>query len=110
MAAQLLIRLFDVGLGDCIYCRIPDSYRNPNPPNTKRDFHILIDCGSLSGSEYLKQAIDTLKPMLPEENGKRRIDLLVHGDSTRGCREGDRSLGNRAQLGLDYSPAPRSHR
>jgi beta-lactamase superfamily II metal-dependent hydrolase len=77
MAAQLLVRLFDVGLGDCIYCRIPDAYRNPQGVNAKRDFHILIDCGSLSGSDYLKKAIATLKPMLPLENGKRRIDLLV---------------------------------
>ena len=27
MADKLLIRLFDVGLGDCIYCRIPKAHR-----------------------------------------------------------------------------------
>ena len=44
MADKLLIRLFDVGLGDCVYCRIPKAHKDG------RDFHILIDCGTLSGA------------------------------------------------------------
>ena len=71
MADKLLIRLFDVGLGDCIYCRIPKAHKEG------RDFHILIDCGTLSSTSYLSAAIDTLKPMLPKIDGRRRIDLLV---------------------------------
>jgi hypothetical protein len=71
MADKLLIRLFDVGLGDCIYCRIPKAHKDG------RDFHILIDCGTLSSTKYLSDAIDALKPMLPNIDGKRRIDLLV---------------------------------
>lgn len=71
MADKLLIRLFDVGLGDCVYCRIPNGHAED------RDFHILIDCGTLSGSEYLKRAVERLKLMLPLVEGKRRIDLLV---------------------------------
>jgi hypothetical protein len=71
MADKLLIRLFDVGLGDCIYCRVPDAHKD------HRDFHILIDCGTLSSTDYLAKAIDTLKPMLPLIDGKRRLDLLV---------------------------------
>ena len=71
MADKLLIRLFDVGLGDCIYCRIPKGHKDG------RDFHILIDCGTLSSTDYLSAAIDTLKPLLPTIDGKRHVDLLV---------------------------------
>ena len=71
MADKLLIRLYDVGLGDCIYCRIPKAHKDG------RDFHILIDCGTLSSSDYLAAAIDNLKTMLPLIDGKRRVDLLV---------------------------------
>ena len=42
-----------------------------------RDFHILIDCGTLSSTDYLSTAIENLKPLLPLIEGKRRIDLLV---------------------------------
>lgn len=71
MADKLLIRLFDVGLGDCIYCRIPKGHKD------RRDFHILIDCGTLSSTDYLSAAIENLKPLLPQIDGKRRVDLLV---------------------------------
>jgi beta-lactamase superfamily II metal-dependent hydrolase len=71
MADKLLIRLFDVGLGDCIYCRIPQAHKDG------RDFHILIDCGTLSSTDYLSKAIDNLKPLLPLIDGKRHVDLLV---------------------------------
>jgi hypothetical protein len=71
MADKLLIRLFDVGLGDCIYCRIPKAHKSG------RDFHILIDCGTLSSTSYLSDAIDNLKPLLPTIAGKRHVDLLV---------------------------------
>jgi beta-lactamase superfamily II metal-dependent hydrolase len=71
MADKLLIRLFDVGLGDCIYCRIPKAHADG------RDFHILIDCGTLSSTSYLATAVETLKPLLPLIEGKRRVDLLV---------------------------------
>jgi hypothetical protein len=40
MGNKLLVRAYNVELGDCIYCRIPDSSRDD-------DFHMLIDCGSL---------------------------------------------------------------
>jgi hypothetical protein len=71
MADKLLIRLFDVGLGDCIYCRIPKAHAEG------RDFHILIDCGTLSSTDYLSAAVENLKSVLPLIGGKRRIDLLV---------------------------------
>jgi hypothetical protein len=71
MADKLLIRVFDVGLGDCIYCGIPKAHAGG------RDFHILIDCGTLSSTDYLSAAIDNLKPLLPLIKGKRHVDLLV---------------------------------
>jgi hypothetical protein len=71
MADKLLIRAFDVGLGDCIYCRIPKAHKDG------RDFHILIDCGTLSSTDYLSTAIENLKPCLPLIDGKRHVDLLV---------------------------------
>ena len=71
MADKLLIRLYDVGLGDCIYCRIPKAHKSG------RDFHILIDCGTLSSTDYLSVAIANLKTMLPQIDGKRHVDLLV---------------------------------
>ena len=71
MADKLLIRLFDVGLGDCVYCRIPKAYKDG------RDFHILIDCGTLSGADYLSEAMKVLKPLLPKVAGKHHVDLLV---------------------------------
>lgn len=71
MADKLLIRLYDVGLGDCIYCRIPKAHKSG------RDFHILIDCGTLSSTDYLSAAIANLKTQLPQIDGKRHVDLLV---------------------------------
>ena len=71
MADKLLIRMFDVGLGDCIYCQIPEAHAEG------RDFHIFIDCGTLSSTDNLSTAIENLKPLLPVIKGKRHIDLLV---------------------------------
>ena len=71
MADKLLIRLFDVGLGDCIYCRLPKAHRDG------RDFHILIDCGTLGSTDALSEAIKNLEPLLPSIAGKRHVDLLV---------------------------------
>lgn len=75
MADKLLIRAYDVGLGDCIYCRIPKAR---SVGNTVDDFHILIDCGSLSGIGRLEAAVAHLATELPvAPGGKRRLDLLV---------------------------------
>lgn len=71
MADQLLVRMFNVGLGDFIYCVIPGAHEDGG------DFHMVIDCGTLSGENHLKAAVPLLKQMLPEEGNKRRIDLLI---------------------------------
>jgi beta-lactamase superfamily II metal-dependent hydrolase len=80
MDSQLLIRAYNVGLGDCIYVRVPDG---PRPR------HILIDCGNKFGSlDNLKACIEHLKGDLPTISGKKRLDLLVvshpHEDHHKG--------------------------
>ncbi len=92
MAGKLLIRMFDVGLGDCIYCRIPDGHEDG------RDFHILIDCGSLSGMDYLAAALEKLKIMLPDDGAKKRLDLLIVTHQHK-----DHILGFTPDLWADFS-------
>jgi beta-lactamase superfamily II metal-dependent hydrolase len=80
MGDKLLVRAYNVGVGDCIYIRIPDG---------KDGFHILIDCGKKGSTDLLQQAIRHLEEeMLPDEAGKKRLDLLVathrHEDHIKG--------------------------
>ncbi|MGW8225741.1 MAG: MBL fold metallo-hydrolase [Anaerolineales bacterium] len=81
MADKLLVRIYNVGLGDCIYLRVPDE---------NDDVHILIDCGNkFSELELLGQHIGELKADLPDAGaGKKRLDLLVvthpHEDHHKG--------------------------
>ena len=84
MDGQLLVRLYNVGLGDCIYLRVPD---------TQREVHILIDCGNKFGQlQLLGQRLEHLKAELPPAGGgKKRLDLLVvthpHEDHHKGFEE-----------------------
>lgn len=76
MDDQLLVRVYNVGLGDCIYVRVPDK-------GGAR--HLLIDCGNkYSDAKHLEAAITNLKEILPEG----RLDLLVvthaHEDHVKG--------------------------
>ena len=87
MADELLIRVYDVGLGDCILCRIPGAMR---VDGAAADFHMLIDCGSWSGGRFLEAALKNLATRLPDtDGGKKRLDLLVitheHKDHIAGC-------------------------
>jgi len=81
MGNQLLVRLYNVDVGDCIYVRLP---------NGNEDFHILIDCGSLGVKSILKSALEHLEQELPVDaaTGKKRLDLLVathiHEDHIKG--------------------------
>jgi beta-lactamase superfamily II metal-dependent hydrolase len=75
MADKLLIRAFDVGLGDCIYCRIPKAREIDGQLD---DFHMLVDCGSWSGMPFLETALKHLAEILPDAGGgKKRLDLIV---------------------------------
>ena len=69
MADQLLVRMYNVNLGDFIYLRVPD---------TNRAVHILVDCGTLSAMDVLTDRLEKLKADLPQdEEGKWQLDLLV---------------------------------
>jgi hypothetical protein len=85
MADQLLIRAYSVGVGDCIYIRIPRARKKGSKVD---DFHILIDCGKKGGAGELKTALDHLKSELPGEGDKKRLDLLLvsheHEDHIKG--------------------------
>lgn len=85
MADKLLVRAYNVDVGDCIYCRIPKAIKRGN---ALEDFHILIDCGSRSAASLLAVAIGHLKEVLPQDGAKRRLDLLVitheHEDHIKG--------------------------
>ncbi len=83
MADQLLVRLYNVNLGDFIYLRVPDLTRN---------VHILVDCGTLSGMDVLTDHLEELKAELPQDDqGKRQLDLLIvshpHLDHHKGFTE-----------------------
>jgi len=85
MNEHLLIRVYEVGFGDCIYVRIPDS---------EDFFHILIDCGTSDSADpvknpNLKNAVDDVISMLSlNPQGKKNLDLLVathpHADHIKG--------------------------
>ena len=86
MADKLLVRAYNVDVGDCIYCRIPKAKRRGGQ---LEDFHILIDCGSKGSPDKLEAAVGNLKGMLPDAGGgKKRLDLLVatheHEDHIKG--------------------------
>lgn len=75
MADKLLVRTYNVELGDCIYCRIPKGRKVGSAID---DFHILIDCGSWGSAGLLQAATADLESLLPSTTGgKKRLDLLV---------------------------------
>ena len=75
MADKLLVRAYNVEVGDCVYCRIPNGRKAGSAID---DFHLLIDCGSVGPADQLKTAIANLEALLPAvDGGKKRLDLLV---------------------------------
>ncbi len=84
MASKLLVRVYNVGLGDCIYLRVPDN---------ENDVHILIDCGNKFNDLGILGAhiADLKKELPPAGGGKKRLDLLVvthpHEDHHKGFEE-----------------------
>src|SRR5688572_20550348 len=76
MPDKLLIRAYNVEVGDCIYCRIPGARTLDD--GTVDDFHLLIDCGSVGGIDHLENAMAHLGGELPDAgDGRKRLDLLV---------------------------------
>ena len=75
MADKLLVRAYNVEVGDCIYVRIPKGRKVAGIID---DFHILIDCGSVGGMSHLEAAIQQLETELPAlTDGRKRLDLVV---------------------------------
>jgi beta-lactamase superfamily II metal-dependent hydrolase len=82
MGEKLLVRIYSVGFGDCIYVRVPDDGTH---------FHMLIDCGTSASAGTLIPILDDVRSMLPpDRSGKKRLDLLVathpHPDHIKGFR------------------------
>jgi beta-lactamase superfamily II metal-dependent hydrolase len=85
MKNELLVRVYKVGCGDCIFVRVPDK---------DRPKHILIDCGNYLGESdsSLKAAMANVEEMLKDKDlpnqSKGVIDLLVvshqHWDHIKG--------------------------
>jgi beta-lactamase superfamily II metal-dependent hydrolase len=80
MAENLMVRVYKVGFGDCIYLKIPDG---------DTFFHVLIDCGtSGKGDDILKPVLCNLKTLLRKENADLVLDLLIvthpHADHIKG--------------------------
>ena len=87
MADQLLVRAYDVEVGDCFYVRIPNARVSGDE---RDDFHMLIDCGTKGKEDSVRTALQDLAAVLPAAGtaGKRRLDLLVvtheHEDHIKG--------------------------
>jgi beta-lactamase superfamily II metal-dependent hydrolase len=78
MDDQLLVYVYNVGVGDCIYLRVPD--RDENGELQQR--HIVVDCGTIQPHDdepLLKLAMTHIARMLPRDpvTGQKRLDLLV---------------------------------
>jgi beta-lactamase superfamily II metal-dependent hydrolase len=99
-ANKLLVRVYDVGFGDCVYVRVPDTKPGDGEASLQH-YHILIDCGSIqwqdSGKpkpkkklDKLERALEDVRSMLPQEQGStnKRLDLLLvthsHADHYNG--------------------------
>ena len=90
MSDVLLVRVYKVGFGDCIYVQVPERYKDEGTDEVKEELrHILIDCGSrhFKGlGEPRKRALEDVYDMLDDE--ERRLDLLAvthkHSDHING--------------------------
>ena len=83
---EILVRIYKVGCGDCIFIRVPDN---------GNIFHILIDCGNYFGQEAVElgKAISNVEELLNDKNlvledRRGHLDLLVathqHWDHIKG--------------------------
>ena len=72
---KLNIRVYNVGLGDCIYIYVP----HPQKAGKENAYHILIDCGSVSpGKDKTSEALKDLRKWLPKNDAKKsHLNLLI---------------------------------
>ena len=88
MKDQLLVRVYNVGFGDCIFLGVPDRFTDDNGQVHEELRCILIDCGSKDlPDDYqgpghpLQDALSDVYGVLPEKmqpGGKKKtLDLLV---------------------------------
>jgi hypothetical protein len=88
MGDKLLVRAYNVEVGDCVYVRIPNARKLDD--GSLDDFHILIDCGTKGDISLLKNTVAHLEDQLPKADvtGNKRLDLLVvtheHQDHIKG--------------------------
>jgi beta-lactamase superfamily II metal-dependent hydrolase len=71
MSPELIVRLYNVGVGDCIYLCVPDD---------EQPRHILIDCGSMNrySETAMGAVLANLEGCLPKDDtGTPLLDLLV---------------------------------
>ncbi|MGD2148021.1 MAG: hypothetical protein PVH41_15100 [Anaerolineae bacterium] len=85
-ADELVVRVYNVGFGDCVYVGVPDVYEDDGEQQEERR-HVLVDCGTIkkpireqgyeTQGDVLSKALEDVREMLPEVDGKKRLDLLV---------------------------------
>lgn len=85
MNKPLIVRLYKIGFGDCIHLIVPN--------HEDKEFHILIDCGTLDPVAITRPGIEAIIGELPiSPNGKKHLDLLVvthpHEDHDKGFTTG----------------------
>jgi beta-lactamase superfamily II metal-dependent hydrolase len=94
MDDRLLVRLYNVGCGDCIFVRVPDR---------DRPYHFLIDCGNCfkDSQQPLETAVDDVRRMVTEapglpEDRVGHLDLVVathkHWDHLKGFGSEEEAL------------------
>jgi beta-lactamase superfamily II metal-dependent hydrolase len=80
MDDKLLVRVYNVGFGDCIFVQVPDRYRDEGGNNREDLRSILIDLGTNSKWALLRKILhEDIAPELPidAQSGRRLLDLLV---------------------------------
>jgi ribonuclease BN (tRNA processing enzyme) len=89
MSDQLIVRVYNVGFGDCIFVKVPQEYEDGTGTTQTEARCMLIDCGSSDLPEghvgpkghALKDALHDVVEALPERmiegQNRRVLDLLV---------------------------------
>ena len=81
MANSVLVRMYNVGFGDCFLIEIPNTGDRPT--------RILIDCGSIAqGNLAMKKIVERIVEDIKDDDGVARISVVVcthrHADHVSG--------------------------